>query len=147
MRPRFSLRVILVVVALVAGTIYFGCVRPTMVAERFVAAVMRRDFVAASQLAGDDRWQAVVQPNGSRADWVYAELVPRERTDWWRCERHIILRVSRHSDHDGGYRDWTEDTDVVAGPAGVRIPEQWRTINFAGPVPAPTIDRSAANDR
>lgn len=130
MRPRFSLRLILVVVALSAGALYFGCVRPTMVAQRFVAAVMRRDFVAASQLAGDDRWQAVVQPNGSRADWVYAELVPREWADCWRCERHIILRVSQHSDHDGGYRDWTEDTDVVAGPTGVRIPEPVQTTSF-----------------
>lgn len=131
MRPRFSLRVILVVVAVVAGALYVGCVRPTMIAQRFVAAVMRRDYAAASRLAGDKRWQAVVHPNnGIRPDWVYAELVPREWADWWRCERHIILRVSQHSDHDGGYRDWTEDSDVVAGPIGVRIPEQVQTTPF-----------------
>lgn len=130
MRPRFSLRVILVVVAVVAGALYFGCVRPTMVAQRFVAAVMRRDYAVASQLAGDERWQAVVQPDGRRADWLYAELVPREWADWWRCERHIILRVSQHSDRDGGYRDWTEDTDVVAGPIGVQIPLQVQTTSF-----------------
>lgn len=129
MRPRFSLRVILVVIALSAGALYYGCVRPTMVAQRFVAAVMRRDYAAASRLAGDERWQAVVHPNGSRADWLYAELVPRESADWWRCERHVLLRISRHSDLDGGYRDWTEDNDVVVGPAGVRMPEQWRTVD------------------
>ncbi len=120
---------ILVVVAVVAGALYFGCVRPTMIAQRFVAAVMRRDYAAASQMAGDERWQTVVQPHGQRADWVYAELVPREWADWWRCERHIILRVSQHSDHDGGYRDWTKDSDVIAGPTGVRIPERRRTTD------------------
>lgn len=130
MRPRFSLRLILVVVAVVAGVLYFGCVRPTMVAQRFVTAVIRRDYAAASQLAGEERWQSVVQQNGMRADWVYAELVPREWADWWRCERHIILRVSQHSDRDGGYRDWTEDSDVVASPISVRIPEPVQRTSF-----------------
>jgi hypothetical protein len=92
-------------------------------ANQFVSAVVRNDYVTAKSLLTEaDDWDRVVNgQNNLKADRVYAELLPREWDDVWRCQRRIVLRVARHDDRDGNYVDWTEDSDFVARPQGVEL--------------------------
>lgn len=123
MRPRFSLRLILLAFALLGLALYVFVVRPTALAQRFVAAVEERDYDAAQRLMVDGGdWGRVVRPPQSfKADRIYAELMPREWQDVWRVRRRIILRISRHNDRNGNYIDWTEDNDLVARPLGLEL--------------------------
>lgn len=124
MRPRFSIRLLLVVVALLAVALYILFVRPTTVAERFVDAVNERDFdTARSLLIDQDFWLFRDDPTSvpKSVQRVYAEIVPREWSDIWSLQRRILLRVI-HQDRSNGRRvDWTEDTDVVAYINGVEV--------------------------
>jgi hypothetical protein len=89
MRPRFSMRVLLVVLALLAAVCYLLLVRPTMLADRFDAAVNARDYAKAQALlrqpnAGPSRklWEFKSIAIGSRQiHFVYAEVLPREWRD------------------------------------------------------------------
>jgi hypothetical protein len=122
-RPRFSLRLVLVAFALLSVLLYVLIIRPTTLANRFVDAVGRRDYDAAQALMSNaGEWDGVVNPpQVFKADRVYAELMPREWEDVWSCERRIVLRVARHNDRNENYVDWTEDTDVVAHPHGLKV--------------------------
>lgn len=128
MRVRFSTRILLLAIALVAIMLYGGYVRPSALAERFVALVMREDFVAAEEMVGVASWRAVALPDGEKPDRIYAEVLPTEWQDLWRCRRRLILRVARHSEDRGDYVDWTEDSDLIAGLRGVAI-----VTAFGGP--------------
>ena len=123
MHLRFSLRLVLLVFALLALVLYTYVVRPTAVANEFVAAVMREDFPAARQLiVGPHDWVGVVEPaDAPSPDSIYAEVLPRDWGDLWRGRRRVIFRIARHNDVRGGHTEWTEDTDVIAGPRGVRF--------------------------
>ena len=91
MRPRFSIRLLLLVITVLAATCYVLFVRPTVIAKRFVAAVNERDQVAAqSLLPSRDFWMgreflAISNPpekdETARLVFVYAEVLPREWND------------------------------------------------------------------
>lgn len=116
MRPRFSLRLVFVAATLVAIALYWFIVRPTATANRFTTAVSKHDYSTARSLLHDDFWVFEPQPKSiaESIDLVYAEVLPREWSDIWRCQRRIILRVGRHADGIRRHVEWTEDTDVVA---------------------------------
>jgi hypothetical protein len=120
MKPRFSLRRLLIAFALLAVLLHVCVVRPTSSAERFAAAVLREDYSAARAflIDGND-WDTAIGLGSSKADHIYADVMPREWQDILRCRRRIVLRVSRHEDRNGGYIDWTEDSDIVAYPGGL----------------------------
>ena len=144
MRPRFSLRLALLLIALVSVALYVFIVRPSVFANRFVAAIGEQDFDTAQRLLVNEReWRRVVDPNTSgMPDRIYAELMPREWQDVLRAQRRIVLRLSRHNNFRGNYVDWTEDFDVAAGPRGLRIMLPANT-NFNWPEvirgPAPAV--------
>jgi hypothetical protein len=123
MRFRFSLRLLLALVAVVGVAIYLLYVRPTQLAERFVAAVEQSDVAAAMALLSEqDRWIFTQAGDLAAAiDRVYAEVLPREWPDIWACQRRVIYRVAYHEDTEGRYIHWTHDTDVVAGVSGLRV--------------------------
>jgi hypothetical protein len=116
MRLRFSLRLVFVAATLVAIALYWFIVRPTAMANLFTTAVRERDYATARSLLHDDFWALLPQPKSltESIDLVYAEVLPREWSDIWHCQRRIILRVGRHADGIGRHVEWTEDTDVVA---------------------------------
>ena len=123
MRPRFSLRLALTVLALVSVALYVFIVRPSVFANRFVAAIGEQDFDAARGLLVNERdWRRVVDPKTSgMPDRIYADLMPREWQDVLRAQRRIVLRLSRHNNFRGNFVDWTEDFDVTARPRGLQI--------------------------
>lgn len=123
MRPRFSLRIALGLTALVSVALYVFIVRPSVIANRFVAAIGQKDFEAAQGLLVNEReWRRVVDPDVSgMPDRIYAELMTREWQDVLRAQRRIVLRLSRHNNFRGNFVDWTEDFDVTARPRGLEI--------------------------
>jgi hypothetical protein len=129
MRPRFSIRLLLVAFAVLAAACYVLFARPTVLAERFVAAVMGRDFRAAQSLLRnrDDRSLDDILGGGTRRGnqatskvvLVYAEVLPREWTDLWAFQRRVILRVALQDDSNGRHTDWTEDARLITRPWGL----------------------------
>ncbi len=131
MRPRFSIRLLLLVITVLAATCYVLLVRPTVIAKRFVAAVNERDQLAAqSLLPRRDFWigrefLAISNPPGkdetARLVFVYAEVLPREWNDICSFERRIIFRAGFHDDRGGRHIEWTEDTQLVARCNGLEM--------------------------
>jgi hypothetical protein len=130
MRPRFSVRVLLAGVALLAAGCYLLLVRPSLLAERFVAAVNARDFRVAEALLKPQQFRSGANliayytspPPDPRTKIVliYAEVLPREWSDIWSFRRRVIFRVAFHDDANGRHIEWAEDTRLVAGFDGVR---------------------------
>ena len=130
MRLRFSVRVLLVAVALLAASCYLLFVRPSLLAERFVAAVNARDYRVAESLLKPQRFRSganlvayYTSPSAeptTKAVLIYAEVLPREWNDIWSFRRRVIFRVAFHDDADGRHIEWAEDTRLVVGFDGVR---------------------------
>jgi hypothetical protein len=121
MRLRFSVRLMFVLVTLLAISLYWFVARPSLLANRFVAAVNAHDFeTAASLFDGKTTWALNRGPQRNVViDRVYTELLPREWSDMWNGERRIIFRVAYHQDDDGRHVEWTSDTDIIARPTGL----------------------------
>jgi hypothetical protein len=97
-----------------------------MLAQRLVAAVKSGDLFAVDKLLGSDAWREwtshdILLWRATRTDGVYAELFPREASDWLRCRRRIVVRIARRRDVDGRHTEWTEDIDLVARATGISI--------------------------
>ena len=130
MRPRFSVRLLLLFITVLAATCYVLLVRPTVIAKRFVAAVNERNQLAAqSLLPNRDFWigrefLAISNPpekdETARLVFVYAEVLPREWNDICAFQRRIIFRASFHDDRNGRHIEWTEDTQLVAHFNGMK---------------------------
>jgi hypothetical protein len=109
-------------IAIVAAALYLSLVRPTMMAQAFVAAVAQDFNRAGKLLRRDSDWIQIVRPlNSEKPDRVYAEIMPRQWSDIWNCRRRIRVTVCRHSEKNGGYSDWTEDAELVAGLRGLKV--------------------------
>ena len=81
MRPRFSLRWLLIGFTVLTIAFYFLFVRPTMIAQQLVASVKSTEFKPGSLLPSGDK---EVQGTWKVKD---AYLQPREWSDVWRCQR------------------------------------------------------------
>lgn len=126
MQPRFSLRLMLVIFTLAAVSLYVFIVRPTQLANRFVAAIQGENFTAAHELLGEDDWriskvEGQLQDRVGAIDRVFIEVFPCEWSDVVACRRRLLLRTARHDETDGRYVDWTDDTEITAGVCGVAI--------------------------
>ncbi len=127
---------------------FYWCVaRPTILANRFVAAVNNRDFRAARDLL-PDFWLFDGRPNAPRPDMVYAEVFPREWTDLHMFQRRIIVRIGRHYDNQGQHVEWTEDSDIVVRPQGLEV-ETPASVNVPlpgnKPMTIPSVDHLNGN--
>jgi len=126
MRLRFSLRLVFVVVTLSAIANYCFVTRPTELAKRFVAAAERGDFETFNNLLRESDWQihrsaSMLTDRVGPIDRVYVEIFPREWSDWWSCRRRLILRTARHTDENGRHVEWSEDDEIVASVAGLKL--------------------------
>jgi hypothetical protein len=91
MRPRFSLRWLLIAFTLLAVAFYLCFVRPTVIAKEFVNAVNMggesRDSAFTSAAFGTKRG---ILPSYFFLDrGAEAHLIPRTWSDIWRCQRRI----------------------------------------------------------
>jgi hypothetical protein len=82
MRPRFSLRWILIFTGLVAALCYWWIARPTIVANRFIAAVNRRDFASAHALYVTPITSKNDRHNLARYEFPTVILVGLQRRSW-----------------------------------------------------------------
>jgi hypothetical protein len=126
MRPRFSLRWLLIGFTIVSVAFYVAIIRPTAMAQRFVVAIERNDFDAAHSLLREDDRRISIAAGKLRdrvgpIDRMFIEIFPRNWQDLWACQRRLLLRTARHDDTNGRYVDWTEDTEIVAGIAGLQV--------------------------
>jgi hypothetical protein len=126
MRARFSLRLILVAIGIFAVMLYVCVVRPTMLANRFVAAVNEQDMDAVDAFLGGKDWReesytGLTRDRATRTDHIYADLIPRDLSDWLGCRRRIVLRIARHLDSNGQHVEWTEDIDLGSRATGITI--------------------------
>src|SRR5438309_11397074 len=121
MRLRFSLRLLFVLITMLAIALYWFVDRPTLLANRFVAAITARDYeLAMSLLTNKTLWVFDHGPQRTAViDRIYTEVLPREWKDIWMCRRRIIFRVAYHDDTEARHVEWTEDTDIVARPTGL----------------------------
>jgi hypothetical protein len=113
-RIRFTIRLLFVITAVLAVALYVLYVRPTLIANRFVAAVTRHDYSTAKSLLVCDDLPGLDDETGT-VEQIYAEVLPREWEDIYKCQRKVVIRFV-HRQEEGGRRvDWTSDTDLVAG--------------------------------
>lgn len=115
MRPRFSLRWLLLVFTLLTVAFYLLFVSPTFVADRLIAASDRDDL---SELKP---WLGVPPVLRIRS----ARLQPREWSDVWRFQRRFTLRFDC-LDHgkDGTVSQNTRELDIATGPTGVKTVQE-----------------------
>jgi hypothetical protein len=131
MRPRFSLRWFLFGIAVLAAVCYVLPVRPTVIADQFVAAVNARDYAAAQSLFRNPitltavDFNALIAPGreSTTTAFIYAEVLPRQWRDIGSFQRRLIFRVRFHDDRDGRHLEWTQDTPLVA---------RWSGLDLAG---------------
>jgi len=125
-------------IAIFAAGLYVFVVRPTTIAQAFVAAVAQHDYDrAGAMLRSHSDWDRVARNGSVKPDRIYAELEPREWSDVWNCQRRIRVTVSRHSAKNGGYADWTEDSEFVASPRGLEVLFP-ANLNIIWPMKIPT---------
>ena len=117
MRLRFSLRSFLAVITLAAIVIYWCIVRPTTVANRFVIAVGKQDYETAQSFYIKSKERRLVQ--GLEKMGAFAEVLPWDWGDIWRCRRRILLTCHFQQSKDGRQVDWTAALDLCAKPNGV----------------------------
>jgi hypothetical protein len=103
-----------VVTAVLAVALYVLYVRPTLIANRFVAAVTRHDYGTAKSLLVGDELAGLDDETGT-VEKIYAEVLPREWEDICKCQRKIVVRFVHHQEEGGRRVDWTSDTDFAAG--------------------------------
>jgi hypothetical protein len=123
MRPRFSMRLMLIAFVMLAVLLYVLVVRPTSLAARFVSAVSSERYeTAEGLLSNPEDWSRIInQPGPSHVDRIYAEMMPREWPDVWKCQRRLIVRVARHQTDQYRHVEWTEDTELIARPLSLNI--------------------------
>jgi hypothetical protein len=99
MRPRFRLRTLLFLTALVAAGCYWWIARPTIVAQRFAAAVNDGDFDSAAAMCDDvGKWRRLVKsmwyhPYLSSAFLWPNHLAERPRESMVRQEVELLPRT------------------------------------------------------
>jgi hypothetical protein len=115
MRPRFSLRWLLIVTALIAATCYWWIARPTIVAERFVRAFKDDDLAAIDSVWNDQASGGTPFSQFREFGALQIELAPRSAADLWRGERRLTLNGRKIGPISESHT-WT----LVASNTGVR---------------------------
>src|SRR4051812_5073010 len=123
-RPRFSIRLLLIVVSISAIACYWLFVRPTVLAERFVVAIRDRDLKKAKSLFVADSPDVLADDKsrggaGTVVD-MDADLLPREWNEIWKRQRRITLNSVFYKDGDKTNGTWTQQAEIVVTANGLR---------------------------
>jgi hypothetical protein len=97
MRPRFSLRTLLILTALAAAACYWF-VAPTLTARQFIAAMNRDDFGKALAMCSGEKKQefsSALDDHSSRVATGSARMLPPTWRELWRRSRRLEVRLSR----------------------------------------------------
>lgn len=123
MRPRFSLRWLLIAFVVVAFVSYVFFIRPTVIARSFVTEIENRDFSQADRLFRSSDFSPVIFQDGfTSIKSVHVFLTPQEWGDVWRGQRRISIYADfRHQREFSSYSEWRRTFDSVVGPIGLSI--------------------------
>jgi hypothetical protein len=110
MRPKFSLKWLLVLFIVLAAAFYNLVVRPTALATSLIADARKGNYAAVTSLVPND--ELLQNGNGT---WKFsdARLQPRNWTDLWRCQRRFSILLAREP-------PFVNSTvlEITAGPTG-----------------------------
>jgi hypothetical protein len=110
MKPRYSLKWLLVLFSVLAAAFYGLIVRPTALATSLIADAREGTYTAVTSLVpNDDLFQ---KGNGT---WKFgdARLEPREWTDLWHCQRRFAILLAREPPFVN-----STALEITAGPTG-----------------------------
>jgi hypothetical protein len=93
MRPRFSLRWLLILFAVCGFAFYLCFVRPTVIANKFVHLVESGDFQGAESLSVEHNRRLLTEYFASEPELVEARLLDRTWRDLLKMQRRIDIRV------------------------------------------------------
>lgn len=131
MRPRFSLKWLLICFTVASVVLYVIFIRPTAIAERFVSRVENRDFDAIQPLSFHGQsFAGMLGEEGHTLEecgdqvLVKAELEPRTWEDFFDCQRRISLEVSAERSQ------WRRRSSVVASVDGLQWIENEPSIFY-----------------
>ncbi|HEX3601894.1 MAG TPA: hypothetical protein VHU84_17205 [Lacipirellulaceae bacterium] len=94
MRPRFSLRTLLVLTTLLALFCYFWVIMPTQTAQQFVHAVNAEDYAIADRLASHDSDFTLSKWKDERWGFIAeAELAPWSARQLLHGTRDVTMRI------------------------------------------------------
>jgi hypothetical protein len=122
-RPRFRVRTLLILTALVAAGCYWWIARPTMVAERFVAALATDDRRSLESLWTDAEIESFCetymhsQSDQLDKNHLQLRLLPRTWPDIWHRRRSIeLIGIGAFKE-----RAFSAGGTLVATNAGVKL--------------------------
>jgi hypothetical protein len=141
MRPRFRLRMLLILTAVAAAVCYWWVARPTIVANRFIAAYNASDSATIDQMwvgPPPTDFQYYVSGHVQPKFRLVPELLPRSFHD----VRTATRRIAFHWTFDGGPvrldLNVVTPLPVIAGPRGIHSPaatdDDEFGVEFNGPV-------------
>jgi hypothetical protein len=122
---RFSLRRMLLIVAILAGGCYFWFVRPTTIANQFISAAEKKDFAQADSLhrrkrpCGNTWLPFVVLVDGDTEYKLNAILFEREFGDVVRGRRRFVIYATPINDGSKTPIQWGTQSTLVATNLGV----------------------------
>jgi hypothetical protein len=129
MRPRFSLRTLLVLTALAAAACWWWVARPTIVAERFAAAVNRGTYAAAGELFCEPTSLELGQYASPESRFLLsAKLHPRTTQDLLRGRWRLVLRADAKEVAE--VPDFDRSCELIAHRKGVSIGDELSALFF-----------------
>jgi hypothetical protein len=131
MQPRFSLRWLLIAFTLLAVVFYLLFVRPTVIANQFIAAVERGDFRTAEKLYVSGSKTSIPELLTQVQDpTVKAKLFPSKWRDVWGFKRSMLVQIIPAERKSGSHLPGAGfQMDATATITGVR-PEPAYVVSF-----------------
>jgi hypothetical protein len=131
MRPRFSLRKLLILTTAFALFCYYLAVRPITLAKAFADRVAAKEYRAADLLCGDSKQSFLV---AQAADWDNCDVaVNFERRDWsdiLRCQQRMTLEARRRVPIRGTNKYVAFRGSLLAGPLSIQPPAALYPVTY-----------------
>lgn len=119
MRPRFSIRALLILISFASVACYGVFVRPTIFANRFSTAVLAKEFARAESLFCDASNHVLTESiDDDRAYRVEVKQSSRRWRDPWKMQKTVSVRFIPDAPQPGATLRVALAVDVAATPYG-----------------------------
>jgi hypothetical protein len=134
MRPRFSIKWLLIAVTLLSVALFVLVIYPTNKAKRYVAEINADGIDLAKEISDPEAGRQVFTPGSDapRAKTVSAELLPWTRGDLLKMRRRVqVVETITAADWDWfeGAADYQTTAQISVSPAGRRLVEAKILLN------------------
>jgi hypothetical protein len=124
MRPRFSIRRLLILTAVIAAACYWWIARPTIVATCFASTLNRRDYTGASIWCRDETQPSFaerVETGNDEREWYWKATVrPRTWQELWRGQRTVDWEMRGRVVEDEQFEIAVPYPAALASPRGIK---------------------------